>query len=236
MLGRPFNSFGELVLHMEKGRDYDLTVRNLGAPMTVTAIHGGAIEPLTDDLAQAIAEQQHNLYILRGLLPSGNDMLRIPSLRFAEMHIDGLLQRSRTALSIDGVKSQDPVVKLGGANSMLSSHLCNHLEQAGFQVGATAFPEAACAAAHFYNRPQLKGVQIELSKALRQTMVEGPLEACIQDTPTHTEVFQRFVSAVRAAIKDYQREAGADLGLTMERFEEATANFPPSLRDIHHHH
>jgi phage replication-related protein YjqB (UPF0714/DUF867 family) len=81
----PYRDFANLVLHCVQGRNYRFVIRDLGADTTVIAIHGGGIEPLTSEVATAIAGEEHNLYDLRGIRARDNAALRVPVLRFGEM-------------------------------------------------------------------------------------------------------------------------------------------------------
>ena len=73
-----------------------------GATVTIICIHGGAIEPLTSELATAIAGAKYNLYDLQGLRAGDNQQLRIPVARFEKVRLFTLLKLSHIAVSVDG--------------------------------------------------------------------------------------------------------------------------------------
>ena len=235
----PYRDFTTLVIETLKGRDYELELQDRSAPVAVVAIHGGAIEPLTSELARSIAGDDYSLYDFRGIRPRGNEILRVPVSRFDEMRLRGLLGRCHTALSIDGVPGTERVVHVGGRNARLRGVLAEHLSAAQFKLGPPANPGAAHSPDRFYNRTKLGGLHVELPVALRREMVRGDLVAATWEDPQQWgEPFHRFVKAVRDALAELCGAVPVDLSLTMERFEKSTRSFPASLRhqgDNHHH-
>lgn len=233
----PYRDFPELVLHCVQGRDYRFVIRDVAADVTVTAIHGGGIEPLTSEVATVIAGEEHNLYDLRGMRPDDNSALRVPVQRFDEMRLRALLKRSRTALSVLGAPGEEPVAHLGGKNRRLRAILAERLEEAGFEVRGPAVAGAAHHPRRFVNWPAEGGVQMELSLALRRSMTRAPLEGYRWENPSDwTDRFHALVRAVRGALREEAAVARDDLGDTMARFEATTRDFPPELRSSHHHH
>ncbi|MEA3408603.1 MAG: poly-gamma-glutamate hydrolase family protein [Chloroflexota bacterium] len=236
-MARPYRDFSTLILNTEKGIDYDLTVVERGGEVTVTAIHGGSIEPLTGELAATIAEGEHNLYIFQGLCSRENDALRIPPSRYDEVRLHALLQRSQVALSVEGIDGETEVVGMGGQNRRLQRILREALEAAGWKTGKLSGVVAAHNPALFFNCPAQGGVQLELSRAVRAAMIDGPLTGFSwQEEARWNERFYAFVDVVRASLERYLVELNADLDRTMERFERATDAFPPSMRDGGHRH
>jgi phage replication-related protein YjqB (UPF0714/DUF867 family) len=236
----PFADFSTLVLHTLKGKDWELVVRQPGAPVTIITIHGGDIEPLTSELAAAIAGDEHNLYDLRGLRAQDNAELRVPPIHFQEMRLQMLLDRCQTALHLDGIPGDDPVVILGGGNVTLVGHLEAALRAAGFCVEPPPSPLMVQSRQRFYNQSELAGTQMELTLGLRRQMFTvPPAEGSDWRNIGHpTLVLETFVEAVRRALQDYLVAMRSDLGLTMQRFEQATKDFPTHLRSHNgqHHH
>jgi len=235
-MSKPFNTFPELVLNCDVNLDYRVQVTDRGATATIVCIHGGAIEPLTSELAAAIAGVEYNLYDLPGLRPRDNRQLRIPVARFEEVRLFTLLKRSHIAVSIDGVPGADPVVYLGGSNALLKQILQDQLAQSGYQVSTPYTPGAAHDPARFYNAPIAGGVILELSKALRAEMTAEPLSGRSWQQPTCWQgSFIRFVAAVRSALQTCTVQADSDLTRALYRFEEATRQIPQELRSGQHH-
>ncbi|MHB1356306.1 MAG: poly-gamma-glutamate hydrolase family protein [Anaerolineae bacterium] len=233
---KPFNSFSEMVLNCEQNLDYRVQVTDLGAKATIICIHGGAIEPLTSELASEIAGAQHNLYDLLGLRVGDNRQLRIPVARFDEVRLFTLLKRSQTAVSIDGVPGTDPVVHLGGGNALFKQLLHDQLTQAGYKVAAPYTPGAAHDPVRFYNAAIAGGVLLELSESLRAEMTAEPLSGRNWQQPSSWQSsFFRFTAAVRSALVTFADQAASDLAQALSKFEATTRQIPRELRSGQHH-
>lgn len=227
----PFQSFTELVMNARKDKDYRLRLVDVRAGATIIAVHGGGIEPLTSELASAIAGAEYNLYDLQGIRPSGNEELRIPVARFDEVRLRSLVKRSEAAIHIDGSPDQTREVHIGGSNRRLKRILTERLAPAGFCVSGPMTPGAAHDPSRFYNLAAAGGVHIELSEGLRREMVSCPLTGFAwQNASQWGDLLYRFVDAIRAGLQDYHLETRSDLDAALTRFEAATATFPPSLR------
>lgn len=221
----PYRDFTELVLRAERDVDYHIAFLDRGAPVTVAAIHGGYIEPLTGALARAIAAQDYNWYELQGLRPENSARLRVPVTRFDDLRLTTLMDRSEVGLSIQGLQGQegDEAVHLGGRNRDLLRRLISALGEAGFLVAGPATATAAHSPSRFVNRPAQGGVQIELTWELRRSMVLVPLEGSAwRDSAQYTARFGAFVTAIRRAIAAYFSAQRSDLTAQLEEFERTT--------------
>lgn len=229
------NSVAELVLGYEAHKDYQVHMRDRGADVTITAIHGGRIEPLTSELAQAIAGNEHNLYELRGLLAADNAALRIPTARFNEIRLNALVRRSLVCLALDGVPGSRELVHLGGKNSHLKAILAEQLAQAGFEVAAPYSVGAAHDPTRYYNASREGGILLELSETLRTGMVNVPLAGIEWQQPsTWLSRFFQFTAAINSALVTYLEAVQSDVGRAMEYFEETTERIPKSLHPEKH--
>jgi phage replication-related protein YjqB (UPF0714/DUF867 family) len=200
----PYASFSELVFKTTKDVDYRLAVHQPSQEMALVAIHGGAVEPLTGELATAVAGDDYSRYVFEGLRPSGNDALRIPVTRYDEMRLRALLERSLAALSLDGVPGEQPIVHLGGSNRALKELVSQALEAAGFATGRLVTPGGAHDPARFYNWPQRGGLHLELTQALRQSLVDRSLAAPgWQEPAARNARFALLVATLREALAVY---------------------------------
>jgi len=221
---KPYRDFSELILYARKDHDYAIRVTDRSAAVTVAAIHAGLIEPLTGELAEAIAGQDSNLYLLQGLLADRAERLRIPVTRYDDVRLTSLLDRSEVGISIHGAPEEEPNVHLGGRNRRLCTHLQNALQQAGFRTAGPAGAQAAHSPSRFVNRPAHGGVQLEFSLGLRRTLTATPLEriAAGDAGPVWTDTFHALVRAIRQGVTAYFADVDSDLALALERFERAT--------------
>lgn len=218
---RRLTSFADLVLQAQRGEDYDLVVRDRGATVTILALHGGTIEPLTEQLAMAVAGDAWNLYALYGLQPSAAD-LRLPTLRLAEVRCDALLQHSALALAITGCAEGEEAL-VGGRNARLVHALCEHLATAGLPVAETGLRKAEALAMQCYNRTRWGGAQLTLPLALRRGLTPVALRAVPPgEMPLFTDLGWALINAVREAVHRCLHEQSTDLVVTLDQFERAT--------------
>ncbi len=226
-MGVPTRDFTDIVLAADKGVDYDIHVRECGGQVAVVALHAGGIEPLTGELADRIAGSEHSLYAFCGLRASGNEQLRVSPLRAQEMRLDNLIRRSKVVLSIAGIAAVGATVQVGGTNETLRQLLLVTLQEAGFEARPSETPGVNRSRAYFFNQAEQGGVQLELSAALRASMVEAPLHGFRWEDPA---VWNRrldlFVGAVRQALAQFLAADRADLARTLERFERTTQRMP----------
>lgn len=229
-------SFAELVLRYVANKEYRVQIVDRSADITIIAIHGGAVEPLASELAQAIAGSEHNLYDFQSLDSSQAAAMRVPALRYSEMRLNALVRRSRVAVAIDGVPGEEALVHIGGKNAWLKRTLTEYLKQAGFSAAGSFLPGAAHDPTRYYNTAQTGGVLIELSAGLRAEMTSETLCGEEWRKPASWQAsFFSFVSAVRAALLAYAEYASADLEQALQRFEDTTRQIPKSIRTGHHH-
>ena len=222
----PYTSYSELVLDAVKGVDYDVVVVNRAAPTTVVAIHGGLIEPLTAELASAVADADCNLYEFRALSAGNVERLRLPVNRFDDLRLRAMMEHSQEALALLGAPGMTPTVHLGGRNQTLKRALSQALDAAGFQVAGPATPGAAHDPRRFYNLPANGGVLLELARGLLSELAVG----------SRSERLCALVEAIRAGLAEYRVVLRDDVGRAMERFERDTQAMPPSVRRPHGHH
>jgi phage replication-related protein YjqB (UPF0714/DUF867 family) len=155
-----------------------------GLPHPPVAPHGGGIEGVTSELADAIADpasgetvgDRHSFYAFEGLKPRGNGVLHITSTCFDEPMCLTLIGGCERVVTIHGEQSTGGVeVFVGGLDDTLGDCLTRELEAGGFSVGAHPDgdlqgrdPKNLC------NRDTtLAGVQLELSRGVRLTMFES---------------------------------------------------------------
>lgn len=171
-----------------------------GAGQTVIAPHGGSIEPGTSEIAKTIAGEDLNLYVFEGLKPAGNRDLHITSTRFDEPVGLKLLSTAIRVVAIHGEASGDKAVTfLGGLDAELGAAIERELLASGFQVSRHGNPELQGASAdNICNRGQSRrGVQLELSRGLREQFFESLTPAGRRHPTARLEV---FAAAVRRGL------------------------------------
>ncbi|NLX35720.1 MAG: hypothetical protein GXY68_03415 [Chloroflexi bacterium] len=215
-------SFSDLVLRAQQGEDYDVVARERHAVVTVLALHGGHIEPLTGQLAEAIAGESWNLYTVRGLRADRAATLRLPTLRLTEVRCDALLAHSTLALAITGHREGQTTL-VGGSNEPLTLALLAELSGLGLQVAAAPRLEAERLPQQCYNRTGAGGAQLSLPLALRQRLVLDDLRALApDDQPAWSAEGTAFIAAVQRAVEQRLLALRSDLSATLAHFERVT--------------
>lgn len=231
------NSFTDIVVRYTAHVDYEIVIFDRGAVTTVTAIHSGYVEPLTGELAEAVAGNEHNAYEMRCLKLEEASAMRVPTAHYSEMRLNALVRRSQAVLALDGVPGELPKVHLGGRNMTLKSLLAEALGRAGFETAAPSTPGAAHDPTRYYNAASQGGVLLELSAGLRREMAGAPLQGASWSDPVmRLEPFHRFVAAARSALEQYNAYLRSDPEQALKRFEEITSRIPRSMRAGEHPH
>ena len=149
-------------------------------PVAVFALHGGGIEPGTEQVARYLAENTDaTVYIFSGRRGSANRKLRIPSyrsLRKGSRLLAEVLARVRVAISIHGHGRPTPDIYLGGSNDRLIERTHDLLEAHLPKYRVVSDPSSmerayrANDSRNIVNVPRFGGVQLELPASLRQSM------------------------------------------------------------------
>jgi phage replication-related protein YjqB (UPF0714/DUF867 family) len=195
-----YTSFGELTLNETEGTDYVILARKGASSIAVIAPHGGGIEPGTADIADAVAADRYAFVAFKGIKRTGNAALHIRSDRFDEPTAIRTAQQARMVVTIHGCRGQEERVYVGGRNDAVKMRIIDALNQAGFSAEDSQKPGL-----RGRNRQNIcnqcrtgQGVQIEISKGLRDTMFEGLANRSMRKK---TETFYRFVRVIRDAIE-----------------------------------
>ncbi len=185
-----YANYEQLAGNEEEGTDYAIEYVANHSTVLIVAPHGGKIEFHTSAIARALAGRDFSYYSFKGLKKNGNRSLHITSHRFDEPTALAAVRKAETVLAIHGAKSRDGAFAMaGGLDRDLARKIALELERAGFEIRS---PEPGLGALHpdnICNRGKRgKGVQLELSQALRKTLGKNRDESA------------RFVRAVRKAL------------------------------------
>lgn len=202
-----YSGFDELKRHEKEGVDYRIRARLGYSGIAILSIHGGDIEPGTSQIADAIAGHEHTFYALEGIKSSGNLALHIKSTLFDEPNILEILGRTEITLSIHGCREKESIIHIGGLDLELRQRVLMGLRAAGFDARECSRPQLdGIEQANICNLCRRgMGVQLEISRGLRDRMF-GDLTPQGRQVPT--ELFQRFVQAVRDALEPFRKPRG----------------------------
>jgi phage replication-related protein YjqB (UPF0714/DUF867 family) len=193
-----YPDFDTLSRNEVSGVDYGIHVRRARDGFAIVAPHGGGIEPGTSELADAVAAEEFSLYAFEGLKRSGNADLHITSTRFDEPMCLALLAPAAVVVTLHGEDSDAPGegVFLGGLDDDLGPIIGTALQAAGFAVSRHPDPRLqGREPENLCNRGTSgKGVQLELSRAVRREMFASLSREGRRCT---TARFHDFVEAVR---------------------------------------
>jgi phage replication-related protein YjqB (UPF0714/DUF867 family) len=193
--------FEHLCANESRGADFEVRLRHGSSGIAVISIHGGAIEPGTSEIAEAIAGAEHTFYTFRGIKKAGNKDLRITSTLFDDPDALEIVRRSETIISIHGCSEAEEVVHVGGIDSRLRECIEKGLRQAGFKTPRGALSLRGVDKRNICNRGRRgMGVQLEIGKDSRARMFEDisyerGLPCC--------GTFEEFIRAVRKAIEQF---------------------------------
>ena len=196
-----YSCFEHLSANESRDADYEVRHRHGSSGIAVMSIHGGAIEPGTSEVAEAIAGTEHTFYSFSGIKKAGNKDLHITSTLFDEPDALEIVRRSETIISIHGCSEAEEVVHVGGMDCRLRECVEERLRQAGFTTPREAFSLKGLDKRNICNRCRRgMGVQLEISKGLRARMLRDiSYEAGLFCGGT----FEAFIVAVRKAIEQF---------------------------------
>jgi phage replication-related protein YjqB (UPF0714/DUF867 family) len=199
-----YRNWAELAAAEAEGVDYRIrSAGPSGAAWVSIAIHGGAIEAGSGEMARAVAGTWMRYYELDGVKDAGNAALHITSTRYDEPGALAAVTTARHCLSFHGYRGSGavPMTAIGGRDAGLVARVSGNLRAAGFAVSTAASDIAGTSPANICNKTLSGGgVQLEMSRALRRSFFPGgDLSAEMRETDARTEAFHRYAAAVRAA-------------------------------------
>jgi phage replication-related protein YjqB (UPF0714/DUF867 family) len=194
-----YRDFLHLGNHEVKGVDYCIRTRS-ATGVLILAPHGGGIELGTSELAEAIAADDHSLYLFEGLKINGNGDLHITSSNFNEPTCLAMMAQADRVVTVHGEERDVAVVFIGGLDKIGIERMSASLVSSGFVVkGPDKTHLKGHARTNVCNRGRSgAGVQLEITEGLRGTFFRA-LSPRSERQHTTSE-FVRFVGAVREAL------------------------------------
>lgn len=200
-----YANYAELSAHETEGRDYRRVLRVPGgAKVAHIAIHGGAIEAPTSQLADQAAGRKHAYYSFVGTKDSGNSALHITSTHFDEPKALSVVAAVDYTISWHAAAGTAATTYVGGRDTTLIKKVTAELRAAGFPVSASVPDEiGGDSPRNIANRNRRgMGVQLEISRGQRERFFkEGKLNrAWIESPANRTKAFYKYVAAVNRAL------------------------------------
>ncbi|GAA2276426.1 poly-gamma-glutamate hydrolase family protein [Nonomuraea roseoviolacea subsp. roseoviolacea] len=200
-----YADYAELSAHEVEGKDYRRVVRvPRGAKVAHIAIHGGAIEAPTSQLADQAAGRKDAYYAFEGIKATGNSDLHITATHFDEPRALKVVAGVDRTISWHAASGSDAVTYVGGRDTALIRKVKAELRAAGFGVSSSVSEEiGGDSPQNIANRNRRgMGVQLEISRGQRERFFkEGKLaRAWVEDPANRTKDFYRYVAAVNRAL------------------------------------
>ncbi|MEU3825236.1 poly-gamma-glutamate hydrolase family protein [Streptomyces sp. NPDC029080] len=206
-----YANYAALAAANVEGVDYLRIVQPTSITATThIAIHGGAIESGTGEMAKAVsARLGHSMYVFQGMKSSGNTALHITSTHFDEPMCVAMQAKATRTVSYHGAEGgaddgTQLLTYIGGLDTTLKTNIANALTAAGFSVDlnpsstiAGVDPDNIC------NRNKSgAGVQLEITTALRNSFFPGGTNnaAARNDFSKRTDTFYAYCDAVVSAV------------------------------------
>ena len=188
-----YMGFKELVDREAEGQDYRIRIELRDPRVLIMAPHGGKIEPMTAEIAEAIAGINYSFYSFEGLKADGNSVLHIESHLFDEPRALQAIEKADVVITVHGqIDQKDEFVMVGGLHDSLRLEIIQQLEAAGLQTREPTEGLMGTDPQNICNRGKSKqGVQLEISRKVRDLLRKDKNE------------LQTFANAVRKAIQIY---------------------------------
>lgn len=165
-----FMSMSELIDHTEEHKDWQILYNERVAKSLITAVHGGAIERGTSEIAQLISEiGGYSFYTFKGIRKNKNHELHVTSKHFDEPILNELVPTHKAVVSLHGCMGDDVALYIGGKDLELSYEITQQLQKIGIKVKPAPAHIAGMQTENFVNKGKRDaGVQLELTVALRK--------------------------------------------------------------------
>ncbi|MDW8798961.1 poly-gamma-glutamate hydrolase family protein [Staphylococcus pseudoxylosus] len=165
-----FKSMTELIAKTTEHREWEIQTVSKKSSTLITAIHGGAIERGTTEIAQLISEQgDHSFYSFKGIRNNKNNELHVTSRHFNEPKLAQMVSDHHNIVSLHGCMGDVPEVYIGGRDFELASEIKSQLEKVHIIVKPAPSHISGMHMDNFVNAGQKNaGVQLELTVALRK--------------------------------------------------------------------
>jgi phage replication-related protein YjqB (UPF0714/DUF867 family) len=206
-----YANYAALAAANTEGVDYLRIVQPTSITATThIAIHGGAIEIGSGEIAKAVsARLGHSMYVFQAMKPSGNAALHITSTHFDEPMCVAMQAKAARTVSYHGAEgtSDDGVTLktyIGGLDTNLKNAIGNALTAAGFGVDLNPSSTIAGVDPNNICNRNLSGagVQLEMTSALRNSFFPGGVNnaAARNDFSKRTDTFYAYCDAVVSAV------------------------------------
>ncbi|MCU5746771.1 poly-gamma-glutamate hydrolase family protein [Staphylococcus sp. SQ8-PEA] len=170
-----YDSMSELMKQTTENRDWKIITRHRSSHVLVTAVHGGAIERGTTELASLTATKgSYDYYTFKAIRKNHNQMLHVTSRHYDEPQLLKMVKDKTVIISLHGCKGTKETVYIGGKDLGLREILQKELEKNNFRVKEAPEYIDGMDDDNFVNCGETnKGVQLELTEPLRKSFFKN---------------------------------------------------------------
>ncbi|MCD8837974.1 poly-gamma-glutamate hydrolase family protein [Staphylococcus arlettae] len=170
-----YTSMTELFQQTSAQEDWEIETINRDSHVLVAAIHGGAIERGTSEIAQLIAQLGgYDYYSFNAIRPNKNHELHVTANHFDDPLLLSMVREKEHALSIHGCMGDKPEIYIGGKDSTYIERIKSKLTAQGVVVKDAPSPIAGKHAYNFVNQSKRQqGIQLELTVAFRKALFKN---------------------------------------------------------------
>ena len=170
-----FKSMTELMEHTVENTDWIINSIDRNSNVIITAIHGGAIEPATTELAELTAEKGgFDYFTFKAIRTKGNAELHVTSRHYDEPKLMKMIANNQYAIAIHGCKGEDEIVYMGGKDEQLMDEMTAEFEKLGIIVRQAPSHMSGAHDDNIVNCCKTeKGVQLELTSGIRKKLFEN---------------------------------------------------------------
>lgn len=167
-----YNSMTQLFQYNKENEDWYIDLTDNSSPIVITAIHGGAIERGTTELARLIARQGNfSFYTFKGIKKNNNNELHVTSRNFDEPKLQQLVTQKSHVLSIHGCNGTEECIYIGGRDEDTKNKLTQAFKDISIDAAPAPSHLSGIHKENFVNQgTKLQGVQLEITVALRKKL------------------------------------------------------------------
>ena len=165
-----FATMKELLTYTHEGEDWEIQMCERDSPVLITAVHGGAIERGTTEIAQYLSEiGDFSFYSFKGVRKNKNNELHVTSIHFDEPKLQKIVTEHAQVISIHGCMGKKNEVYIGGRDKSLIAQIKQTLNETGIVTKDAPSHISGKQQDNFVNCGQKgMGVQLELTVNFRK--------------------------------------------------------------------
>lgn len=203
-----YKSMTELAANTTENSDWTVIRRDLNSQVIISAIHGGAIEPGTTEIADLTSQKgDFDYFTFKGTKSKGNEVLHVTSRHYDQPDMMEMVKDKSYAIAIHGCVGDDKVVYMGGKDENLIRTLTEQFVELNIKVDQAPQHMSGAHDDNIINCCSTgKGVQLELTSGLRKLCFKNQKynKHSREDQNNWSQFMDDFTSAIVKAIKKVQ--------------------------------